>query len=144
MSHTSDSHTIREPSPESRAKGYEVSDWSMRPVLILTIACVSLLPLAIVVIFIMLGATKGQLGDVSHNLAPPELAQLPPSPRLEQNPNIDGARIVREATEQIESYGWVNQRTGVAHIPIDRAKELLLEQGIAPFAATQPEGGTRP
>jgi hypothetical protein len=31
---------------------------------------------------------------------------------------------------QLNSYGWVDQKAGVAHIPIERAMELLVQRGI--------------
>ena len=31
---------------------------------------------------------------------------------------------------QLNSYGWVDRYTSVAHIPIDRAMQLILERGL--------------
>jgi hypothetical protein len=36
-------------------------------------------------------------------------------------------KIDNEQLERLTSYGWVSQTDGVAHIPIDRAMELLVE-----------------
>jgi hypothetical protein len=30
----------------------------------------------------------------------------------------------------LHEYGWVDQKTGVAHVPIDQAKKLLVERGL--------------
>lgn len=35
-----------------------------------------------------------------------------------------------EEDRQLTSYGWVDQNAGVVRLPIDRAKELLLERGL--------------
>jgi hypothetical protein len=32
--------------------------------------------------------------------------------------------------KQLQYYGWVNEKTGVAHIPIDAAKKLILDRGL--------------
>ena len=32
--------------------------------------------------------------------------------------------------KQLQGYGWVNQASGVAHIPIDEAKKLVVERGL--------------
>lgn len=37
---------------------------------------------------------------------------------------------------QLESYGWVDQAAGVAHIPIERAMALIAEQGL-PVQSTE-------
>jgi hypothetical protein len=36
-----------------------------------------------------------------------------------------------EEEHQLSSYGWVDQNTGLVRLPIDRAKALLLERGLA-------------
>lgn len=36
-----------------------------------------------------------------------------------------------EWQKELHTYGWIDQQAGVARIPIDRAKELLLERGLA-------------
>lgn len=33
-------------------------------------------------------------------------------------------------TEQLNSYGWVDEQAGYVHIPIDRAMDLVLQQGL--------------
>src|SRR5262249_52671146 len=35
-----------------------------------------------------------------------------------------------DETAYLHGYGWIDQRAGVARIPIDRAKELLLQKGL--------------
>jgi hypothetical protein len=40
--------------------------------------------------------------------------------------------LARQAQEQarLNSYGWVDEDAGVAHIPIERAMEMILEEGL--------------
>lgn len=44
--------------------------------------------------------------------------------------------------EALSSYGWINQGFGTVRLPIDRAKELVIERGLpvrpAPEAVTSP------
>jgi hypothetical protein len=131
-------------SAESVKQGFELSDWQTRPVVMMIVATLGSLALGFIVIAILLFATGGSIGDTSHTLSPTGevQAQLPPEPRLEQNPYLDGERMIAEATERLESYGWVNKGQGSAHIPIERAKELLLERGVSPFGSAQPQGAT--
>lgn len=45
--------------------------------------------------------------------------------------------FVLKQEEQLNSYGWVDEKAGVAHIPIERAMELTAQRGLP----VKPEGG---
>lgn len=54
--------------------------------------------------------------------------RLPPSPRLQVDPRRD-LRALREAEETwLTSYGRTDD--GAAHVPIERAIEILVEEGV--------------
>ncbi len=120
------------PSAESLALNHEVSDARSQPVIWGFVIVFGVLLLAIVLMGGVLVVAAGSISDASNTLSNSEFSQLqlPPAPRLEQNPRVDGDRIITEATERLESYGWVNERAGKAHIPIERAMELILEHGL--------------
>ncbi len=120
------------PSAESLALNHEVSDARSQPVIWGFVIVFGVLLLAIVLMGGVLVFAAGSISDASNTLSNSEFSQLqlPPAPRLEQNPRVDGDRIITEATERLESYGWVNERAGKAHIPIERAMELILEHGL--------------
>ena len=61
--------------------------------------------------------------------------QLPPQPRLQTTPWEDLHQFVHGEQDYLDSYGWVDEGTGQIHIPIERAKELLLQRGIPARAA---------
>jgi hypothetical protein len=63
-----------------------------------------------------------------------------PEPRLEENERteLNGFRYNEE--EKLNSYGWVDQKAGVAHIPIDQAMQLVAQRGLP----TTPQTGTVP
>ncbi len=47
--------------------------------------------------------------------------------------------------QRLHGYGWVDQGTGVAHIPIEEAKKLIIERGGVPvreFDTVEPNFGT--
>lgn len=127
----------------SVAVGHEISDTGTGPMVYGTFIVALLLILAFAGMAGLLFVVGQGANDASHVLEEDPARQLPPAPRLEQNPRVDGDRIITEATERLESYGWVNQRAGTAHIPIERAMELIVEQGVNPFAAPA-EGGATP
>ena len=39
----------------------------------------------------------------------------------------DARELKKVQAEQLESYGWVDQGKGIAHIPIEKAKQLIVE-----------------
>lgn len=72
--------------------------------------------------------------------------KVPPEPRLqgapEPNPDKPGetkasllpledmAVYNEKVKKQVAAYGWVDQPGGIAHIPIERAKEIIAEKGL--------------
>lgn len=66
--------------------------------------------------------------------------KLPPEPRLQGAPGTDNQlsalpledmKEYREKTNQkANSYGWVVKESGVAHLPLERAKEVIVERGL--------------
>ena len=68
--------------------------------------------------------------------------QLPPEPRLQTVPWSDLMRFRQNEERHLQSYGWINEKAGVAHLPIEKAKALLLERGlpVRPDAADAMEG----
>jgi hypothetical protein len=53
-----------------------------------------------------------------------------PSPGLQLTPwtDLKGFRAAQAA--QLHSYGWVDEHGGIARVPIEKAKALLLKQGL--------------
>lgn len=53
-----------------------------------------------------------------------------PEPRLQPDAAHDLVRFREEEYRRLNSYGWVDQNAGIAHIPIERAKQLVLDRGL--------------
>jgi hypothetical protein len=67
--------------------------------------------------------------------------KLPPEPRLQGAPDgpgnkpsllpLEDMKHYREQSNQsARSYGWANKEAGTARIPLDRAKNLIVERGL--------------
>jgi hypothetical protein len=54
----------------------------------------------------------------------------PPSPRLQTQPFKDVYLLKRGENEKLNSYGWSDKDNGIVHIPIERAMELTLRNGL--------------
>lgn len=67
--------------------------------------------------------------DTRH-IAPEYPATAFPSPRLEK---IEGDELNRDLIDEhkiLYSYGWVDEKAGTVHIPIERAMDLLVQRGL--------------
>ena len=64
----------------------------------------------------------------------------PPTPRLQTQPFKDVYQLKSGQVERLHSYGWVDQGTGVVHIPIDDAMRIISERGGVPSATETPAG----
>jgi hypothetical protein len=125
----------------SESAGHEVSDARTGMLVYAGMGVFILIIASFAAIALLLALAGTGVADEGHVLEddPASALQLPPEPRLEQNPELDSTRLVEEANAQLEGYGWVNKRAGTAHIPIERAIELLVEKGVGPQGA-QPQG----
>jgi hypothetical protein len=56
--------------------------------------------------------------------------QQPSGPQLQTTPWTDLKQLRAQEHEYLNSYGWVDERLGVARVPIAKAKEMLLKKGI--------------
>jgi len=54
----------------------------------------------------------------------------PPAPRLQVQPVLDLKGLHEDEDQKLNSYGWVDQKAGIARVPIDRAMDLLLQKGL--------------
>ncbi len=61
-----------------------------------------------------------------------------PAPHLQTTPEQD-LRALRAMEDSLShTYGWVDETAGVARIPVERAMQILLEQGLPTRAAPRP------
>jgi hypothetical protein len=113
-----------------REEGYERRDANVRGLLQFAVWMAAFLAL---VIFGMKW-TFDHLYAVSPAGPPPTGFErpraLPPEPRLEVQPHQDLKSFCDEQLNMLNSYGWVDRRKGIVHIPIERAMDKLLEQGL--------------
>jgi hypothetical protein len=111
---------------------HEAADINMR-------AIVSLVILLTVVTVTIQGAMYGvfRLFDRMESASDPAVSPLatpegtaPADPRLQTTPWADLKTLRAEEFSYLHGYGWIDQQAGVARIPIDKAKALLLEKGL--------------
>lgn len=60
-----------------------------------------------------------------------------PAPKLETRTGANLEQVRKQEEARLDSYGWVDRNAGVAHIPIDRAMEIILARGLPDVGAGQ-------
>ena len=66
------------------------------------------------------------------------------APMLEVIEGVELRKDLMNQEDQLNSYGWVDQKAGVAHIPIERAMELIAQRGLPTVPPAKAGGITTP
>jgi hypothetical protein len=123
--------------PENRHEHRDVNVWAVYKFgIALAVLCVVACGLLYGLYTFLLSREGGALGRGAANI---DSRTLPPNPRLQSKPITDLKEIREEEDKVLNGYGWVDQKNGVAHIPVDRAIDLLAQRGLAarPASAAQ-------
>ncbi len=139
----------------SEEQGYELRDASWRAVVVTGMGIVAASFLITVLLAWMFrylaGGSGAKTTNISNIRAPKHgLAvmitpqSLPPYPRLMVNEPGDLHSVKAAWQRRLSSYGWVDRRAGVVHIPIERAMDILAGRGPRPATTPTPtpEGPT--
>jgi hypothetical protein len=127
----------------SKGHGHETSDASTRP-FFRSVAALAVFVGAAMVVMAMLFSFFSQEATESDTSLTPLAKEAPPpvsaGPQLQPNPPVDLAKMHHDEDAQLETYGWVDQREGLVHIPIERAIELMGERGLPARSSPPPAG----
>jgi len=123
------------PSGESRpGPGHEKNDVSIRGVVLFVVWLVGVgigVQILMWGLFRLFAHETKSLDRPVPAMVEKSLRRLPPAPRLEDRPLAPRAVLNAQENTRLSSYGWVDRKTGLVHIPIDRAMDLIAERGIA-------------
>jgi hypothetical protein len=117
---------------------HEYSDVNIRGLLMF---CVGLAAIVVVVFVAMrglFGVFEGQAVQNDPVLSPHAVpaGQQPPEPRLLYNEPANLQQIKAEEERMLQGFGWVDEKTGAARIPIADAMKKLVHDGLP----VRPEG----
>jgi hypothetical protein len=104
---------------------YEQSDW---PPGTIGLVLAAILILLVISPLVMIAAFPTTPADVSR-----ALTVEPPQPRLQTAPSEDLAQFRAGEDKRLDSYYWIDKKTGVVHIPIQQAMKEVVEEGIDGF-----------
>ena len=109
------------------------SDINIRVFAWLTVALLGLIAVAMVLMWFLTSDLFAR--EKAQDPPPPIMIEArmphePPAPRLQSDPfaELDLLRAAEEG--RLTSYGWDEGSAENAHIPIDRAMDLLVERGL--------------
>ncbi|MGH7138468.1 MAG: hypothetical protein ACREHD_22180 [Pirellulales bacterium] len=133
------------PDAQSLSRGYEITDVRPRPLFFSAL----LLSLAVALVCVFLTWFFGLLEfrakrrdpvlsplvvkreeDVSRGATRPQL--------LQTNPADDLARMRSGEDRALNGYRWIDKKNGVVQVPIDRAMDLLVDEGLPETTAEVP------
>ncbi len=63
--------------------------------------------------------------------------EIPPEPRLQVAPPQDLQRMLGEQGATLSGYGWVDEKKGIVRVPIERAMDLVLKDGLPARASAE-------
>lgn len=106
---------------------------NLRRLVWLTFGLVGLVVVAAIAMWFFSLALRNQ--GIAADPAPPLLEEArlpyePPAPRLQKDPIRELAELRASEERELSSWGWVDESNGIARIPIDRAVDLVVEQGL--------------
>jgi hypothetical protein len=126
------------------AQGHGHQDFNLGYLVWFGIGLLALVVLANVVSYWMFLRFEDRQQQLDRPLSPlAEPSPLPPGPRLQVAPEVDLQQMRAGEMEMLNSYGWVDRQAGIIRVPIDRAMELLLQQGL-PARNAEPPGEAEP
>lgn len=112
--------------------GAQDADITPRPILGLGLGVLVMTSLALL---ITLGLNQYFVYRRPPPAPPVDARQIPPPPRLQSQASVDLHSLQARQRARLNGYGWIDRSAGVAHIPIERAMELLAAGRSAPKAS---------
>jgi hypothetical protein len=84
------------------------------------------------------------LGSPDSSLAKGRVLPPPGVPRLQAYPNQELDDYLAHEKETLNTYGWVDKKKGIVRIPIQRAMNILLQNGLPIRTSKTPKGMIQP
>jgi hypothetical protein len=108
----------------------------------MTLGLLAIIAIAVVAMwFLGIGVEKRLMAGDPPPPALPEarVEHQPPAPNLQVDPRQQLLDLRAEEERILTTYGWIDRAQGLTRVPIDRAMDLLVEQGL-PTPPSTPAG----
>jgi len=118
---------------ESDRKGthpYEVHDAQARPIVVAGLGLAVGVAIVFAIVFFLFHQFTSRPTPGANANPMSSAGPHPPGPRIEEHPANDLQELRAHEKQVLGSYGWVDKKTGVVRVPIDRAMDLVLQRGF--------------
>jgi hypothetical protein len=115
-----------------RATGHEANRLRVRWLVAFAAALVGVTVMVLVVAALVMKGFSRE-GKQLESLALPRFAGDTgefPAPRIQADPAPELTKMKAADLGRLNKYGWVDRKAGLAHIPVDRAIEILAQKGL--------------
>ncbi|MGH9686556.1 MAG: hypothetical protein ACRD5K_05640 [Candidatus Acidiferrales bacterium] len=75
-------------------------------------------------------------------VANPNSREVPAGPMVQAHPHQDLVDFCQQQEREVNTYGWVDRQAGVVRVPIGRAMDLVLAQGLPTRPASEAPAGS--
>jgi hypothetical protein len=129
--------------PNSADVGYETTDVNPKTLLAWVSGLACMILLSIVAAWVFFDVLAGYAQRADPRISPLAATEKgpPPDPKLIPDEPHDLASVRREEELVLDNYGWVDKGRGLIRIPISRAMELVVKEGLP---LRQPPSGKAP
>lgn len=126
-------HHYTDDEMHNEAVAHEHSDVNVRTLLSFAAALLAVVAIAAALMYGLFVVFEKQAERRDPQVSPFAVApgQAPQGPRLLTNEPANLRQFRQEEADKLEGYGWMNQGSGIARVPIDQAKKLVVEHGLA-------------
>jgi hypothetical protein len=129
---------VNEPTPTSHGVAAEPDRVSTKVVVgfgvaLLVVGAIAMVLMALLFKGLERGADRKDEAAVSAAGLQARQDRIPPAPRLQVYPVRHWKDFQAAEAARLSSYGWMDRSTGVVHIPIARAMELVEKRGVGPL-----------
>jgi hypothetical protein len=111
---------------------HEEADIDIRSVLSFAGGLTALVLVAAALMWGMFQILETQAANNDPQVSPLALppGQEPPAPRLLEHEQENLLKFRMQETKKLEGYGWVDEKAGIARVPIEEAKKLIVQHGL--------------
>ena len=125
-------HHYTDEEMHNEAVAHEHSDVNVRTLLSFAAALLVLVAISAALMYGLFVVLEKQAEGRDPQVSPFAVApgQAPQGPRLLTNEPANLRQFRQEEAGKLEGYGWMNQGSGIARVPIDQAKKIVVEHGL--------------
>ncbi len=118
---------------ESLRRKHETTDADAKRVLIAGVGFLGIMVVGLLLSWAVYHVVKGRTSNPNApatTFEEPNSTNPPPRPWLQASPRDTLLMVLRAEDSVLTSYGWVNKEAGIAHVPIERAIEMVAAKGF--------------